>query len=221
MCGRYALQGHPEKLAKHFKTANWPTFPDRFNIAPTSEVPIIRLSPEGKRVVHLLKWGLVPHWSKDSAIGIKLTNARAESVADKPSFQGAYKRRRCLIPATGYYEWQTVPSERKQPWFIHFKSGEPLAMGGIWESWTSTEGEILRTFSIITTQANEVMAPIHDRMPLIISPEQWSRWLSPDVVEVAQLLEPYRSDAMEAWPVTRKVSNAREEGAELIIPDYP
>lgn len=224
MCGRYVLYGPQSRHTRDFEVDGWPDFPDRYNIAPSSDVPIIRLSPEGVRVAQLLHWGLIPHWAKDPAIGYKLTNARAESVADKPAFRSAFKQRRCLVPASGIYEWQTVQGGRKQPWYIHLKDDAPMAMGGLWESWTSPEGEILRTFCVITTAPNDLMQPIHDRMPVIIPKDCWTEWLNPrnhDTADLVAMLAPYAATAMEAWPVSRRVSNAREEGAELIAAVAP
>jgi len=175
-------------------------------------------------VVQLLRWGLIPHWAKDPALGNKLTNARGESVADKPSFRSAFKQRRCLVPASGFYEWQAEQGGRKQPWYIRLKGDEAMAMGGLWESWTSPDGEILRTFCVITTAPNEIMQPIHDRMPVIIPKIRWAAWLSPenhDTADLLAMLAPYDAAAMEAWPVSRRVSNAREEGAELIAAVAP
>ena len=165
MCGRYTLFSPESLLTQYFDLDDWPEFSAHYNIAPSLSVPVIRQSPEGKRVAHLLRWGLIPNQSRDPAIGHKLNNARAETVADKPSFRAAYKQRRCLIPANGYYEWQEVAGERKQPWYIDLKSEMPMAMGGLWESWTNSEGEIVRTFCVVTTRPNEVMQPIHERMP--------------------------------------------------------
>ncbi len=223
MCGRYALFGPHSRYRDFFETDEWPVFADRYNIAPSSSVPVIRQAPDGRRAVGLLRWGLVPHWAKDASIGAKLANARAESVADKPSFRAAYRKRRCLVPASGFYEWQERTGARKQPWFIHLKTGEPIALGGLWESWTGAQGDILRTFCLITTDANAVMAPIHDRMPVIVRPENWTAWLAPDMDpgRIAPLLAPTDPGAIEVWPVSRRVSYAREEGPDLIAPDPP
>ena len=202
-----------------FGLAKGVDFSPHYNIAPSASVPVIRQTPEGERVADLLRWGLIPHWAKDPSIGNKLNNARSESVTEKPSVRNAYKRRRCLVPASGYYEWQEVPGERKQPWYIRLKSGEPLAMGGLWESWTSPEGEIVRTFCVMTTGPNEIMKSIHDRMPVIIAARDWATWLDTQREgdnSMSIFLAPFAADAMEAWPVSRKVSSAREEGAELI-----
>jgi putative SOS response-associated peptidase YedK len=220
MCGRYALYGPISRYRDHFETEDWPDFLDRYNIAPSLSVPVIRQAPDGRRVADLLRWGLIPHWAKEASIGAKLNNARGESVAEKPSFRSAYQRRRCIVPASGFYEWQEVPGQRKQPWYIHLKSGEPLAMGGLWESWTNPEGEILRTFCVITTGPNAVMTPIHDRMPVILRREDWARWLAPGTAmeQVSPLIAPAPAEVMQAWPVSRKVSSAREEGPDLIEP---
>lgn len=219
MCGRYTLHGPVSRYQDYFDALNWADFSDRFNIAPAASVPVIRQSPEGQRVVDLLKWGLVPHWSKDPSLGAKLNNARGETVSEKPSFRDAFKRRRCLVPASGFYEWKTE-GKAKQPYFIHYKSEEPLAMGGLWESWRDEEGKILRTFCIITTGPNAVMEPIHDRMPVLIQPKDFARWLSPEVEgsRLMELIAPAPADAMEAWPVSKAVSRSASDGPELIEP---
>lgn len=221
MCGRYALFGPQSRYREHFAAEDWPDFPDRYNIAPSLSVPVIRQSPEGKRVVDLLRWGLIPNWAKDPSIGTKLNNARGESVADKPSFRSAYKRRRCIVPASGFYEWQQVAGKKwKQPWFIRMKGGQPMAMAGLWESWRDPTDHIIRTFCVITTGPNEVMAPIHDRMPVMIQPTDFARWLSPEIdgSTLASLLAPLPAELIEAYPVSRKVSRAREDGLALVEP---
>lgn len=224
MCGRYTLHGPHSRFRDHFDVEAWPDFADRYNIAPSAWAPVVRRSPEGSRVADLLRWGLVPHWAKLETLGARLTNARSESIADKPSFRTAYRRRRCLVPASGFYEWQTVAGQTwKQPYYITLKGGGPMAMGGLWESWTNSDGEILRTFCVITTGANAAMAPIHDRMPVLLRPADWAAWLDArtDVAQLAPLLAPPPSDAIRAWPVSRKVSRASEEGPELIQPAGP
>lgn len=221
MCGRYALYGPHSRYRDHFAVDAWPEFADHYNIAPSTFVPIIRQAPDGRRVADLLRWGLVPHWAKDETIGAKLNNARGESLADKPSFRSAYRWRRCIVPASGFYEWQFVPGQAwKQPYYVTLKGGEPMAMGGLWESWTSPEGEFIRTFCVITTGANALMAPIHDRMPVILPTVAWRAWLGPetDVAEIALLIAVVPPEAIEVRPVSRKVGNAREDGPELIEP---
>jgi putative SOS response-associated peptidase YedK len=221
MCGRYALYGPHSRNRDYFGVDEWPDFSDHYNIAPSAVVPIIRKAPDGRRVANMLRWGLIPNWAKDETIGAKLNNARGESVAEKPSFRSAYRKRRCLVPANGFYEWQQVPGQKwKQPYYITLADGNPMAMAGLWESWTDPAGEIIRTFCIITTEANEVMAPIHDRMPVLIRPDAWSAWLDPgtDLTTIDPLITTAQPEEITTRAVSRKVSNAREEGPELIDP---
>jgi putative SOS response-associated peptidase YedK len=215
MCGRFALKAPPAELIRHFGLDECADLKPRYNIPPGTDIAVIRLSPEGKRVLHLLRWGLVPHWAKDPSIGNKLNNARGESIAEKPSFRDAFRRRRCLIPADGFYEWK-ADGKAKQPFYISLKSGEPLAMAGLWESWKTPDGGILRTCCVITTGPNSVMAPIHDRMPVIIVPKDWGRWLTAPVEEVGELVQPYAPDQMQAWTVDRRVSRTVDDDAGLV-----
>jgi putative SOS response-associated peptidase YedK len=217
MCGRFVMKAPPAELVAHFGLDECADFGPRHNIPPGTDIPVIRQSPEGKRVLHLLRWGLVPHWAKDSGIGAKLNNARGESVAEKPSFRDAFKRRRCLIPASGFYEWK-VEGKIKQPYYISLKSGEPMAMGGLWESWKTSDGSILRTVCIVTTSPNAVMRPIHDRMPVIVAPANWQSWLSGMPEVVGGMVAPYRDDELQAWPVSRLVSKAKDDDPDLILP---
>jgi putative SOS response-associated peptidase YedK len=217
VCGRYALQSTPAELITRFGLDECADFSPRYNIPPGTDIPVIRQSPEGRRVLHLLRWGLVPHWSKDPSIGAKLNNARGESVAEKSSFRDAFKRRRCLIPANGFYEWATE-GKVKQPYYISLKFGEPMAMGGLWESWKAPDGSIFRTTCIITTGPNEVMEPIHDRMPVIVAPENWQSWLNGIPEEVAGMVVPYRDEELQAWPVSRRVSKTQDDDLGLIEP---
>lgn len=217
MCGRYVLKQTPARLKEYFGLDEIADFSPHYNIPPGTDIPVIRQSPEGKRVLHLLRWGLVPHWAKDPSIGSKLNNARGETVAEKPSFRDAFKRRRCLIPADGFYEWKTE-GRQKQPYYISLKSGEPLAMGGLWESWRGPDGEILRTACIITTGPNAVMTPIHDRMPLILRPEEWQVWLTAPPEDILDMVGPYDAEPMQAWQVSRRVSKTVDDDAGLIEP---
>ncbi len=214
MCGRFALKAPPSELISRFELDECADFGPHFNIPPGTDIPVIRQSPEGKRVLHLLHWGLVPHWAKDPSIGAKLNNARGESVAEKPSFREAFKRRRCLVPASGFYEWK-AEGKIKQPYYVSLKSGEMMAMGGLWESWKVPDGNLLRTVCIITTGPNKLMEPIHDRMPVIIRPENWQEWLSAPAEEVGQLIHPYQAEEMQAWPVSRRVSKTQDDDEEL------
>lgn len=219
MCGRFALYSKPETLARRFKTETIPGMEARYNIAPTQTIPIIR-EENGKRRFALTRWGLIPHWAKDMKIGYSTINARAETVASKPVFRNAFKFRRCLIPADGFYEWQVVlDSKVKQPWFIVLRDRESMAFAGLWERWQSPEGEELESCSIIVTDANELMRPIHDRMPVILAPGDWDAWLEAEAKDAAVLqglLKPYLAECMEAWPVSTKVNSARNDSVECV-----
>ena len=215
MCGRFALKAPPAERITQFELDECADFNPRYNIPPGTNIPVIRQSSEGKRVLHLLRWGLVPHWAKDPSIGAKLNNARGESVAEKPSFRSAFKQRRCLIPASGFFEWK-AEGKIKQPYYISLKNGEPMAMAGLWESWTAPDGSILRTVCIVTTAANALMAPIHDRMPVIISPDKWQDWLAAPREKIDGLVDAYPDDGLLAWPVSWRVSKTAEDDAELI-----
>jgi putative SOS response-associated peptidase YedK len=220
MCGRYALKASPAEIVASFDLAECADFSPRYNIPPGTDIPVIRLSPEGRRVLHLLRWGLIPHWARDAAIGAKLNNARGESVAERPSFRDAFRRRRCLIPASGFYEWQAPPAggKTKQPWYISLADDEAMALGGLWESWRSSDGGIVRSCCVVTTAANELMAPIHDRMPVIVAPEHWQEWLAAPTEAALPLLAPHPAAGMRAWSVSRRVSKAGDDDAALIEP---
>lgn len=217
MCGRFALKAPPSELVTRFGLDECADFGPRYNIPPGTDIPAIRQSPEGKRVLHLLRWGLVPHWAKDPAIGAKLNNARGESIAEKPSFRNAFKQRRCLIPASGFYEWKTE-GKLKQPYYISLKSGEPMALAGLWESWQAPDGNILRSVCIVTTGANDLMAPIHERMPVMVAREHWQDWLAAPAEEAQALIAACSADLIQAWPVSRRVSGAKVDDAGLIEP---
>jgi putative SOS response-associated peptidase YedK len=224
MCGRYVVAYDPETLVSGFSVVRVVPFPKRWNITPQSAVPVVHETREGERVATLMRWGLVPHWAKDTSIGNKLNNARSDGVFDKPSFRQAVRRRRCILPASGYYEWQPGPNAKspKQPWYFSARSGQPLAMAGLFEAWRPNEdAEWLLSCCVITTEANALMAPIHDRMPVLLPPEQWARWLSrseQDPSVLAPLLVPSPPDVMQGWPVGRAVSNSRSEGEGLNQP---
>lgn len=220
MCGRFALKTPPAELASHFALDQVADFGPRYNIPPATDIPVIRQSPDHKRMLHMLRWGLVPNWAKDPGIGNKLNNARGETVAEKPSFREAFKKRRCIIPADGFYEWKTA-GKLKQPYYLSLKSGQPMAMGGLWESRRSPDGGILRTCCIITTGPNAVMEPIHDRMPVILSPEHWQAWLEAPAEDIRQFLRPYQADRMQAWPVDRRVGKTVDDDPGLMAPIGP
>ena len=215
MCGRFALKAPPAELITRFGLDECADFHPRYNIPPGTDIPSIRQSPDGKRVLHLLRWGLVPHWARDISIGARLNNARGETVAEKPSFRDAFKRRRCLVPASGFYEWKTE-DKIKQPYYISLKSGEPMALAELWESWKAPDGNTLRTVCIVTTGANALMAPIHERMPVIISLEHWQDWLAEPAENAESLVTAFPDEKMQAWPVSRRVSKTVDDDAGLI-----
>lgn len=213
MCGRYALNTTAAELIDHFRLLSCPEFGSRFNIAPASQIPVIRYKPGAGRVGQLVKWGLVPSWSKDPSIGAKLNNARGETVAEKPSFRTSFARHRCLIPASGFYEWQAVAG-KKQPFYIHPVNGL-FAFAGLLAAWRAPDGQTLVTTCIITTAPNEVMAPIHERMPVILGAEQYDAWLDPqnqDIEALQQIIRPCSAEGMVAFPV----KPLRSDGPECL-----
>ena len=215
MCGRFALHAHPQVIALQFALSAAPEIAPRYNIAPTSDVLVVR-ADDGKRLAARVRWGLVPRWARDPAIGAKLNNARAETVAEKPSFRDAFRRRRCLIPASGFYEWRREGSV-KQPWYVYPAMGEVFAFAGLWERWRGG-GAPLETCAIVTTDANAVMAPIHDRMPVIVAREDYARWLDgAPGNDVSDLLRPADAAAIAVRRVSRAVNNARNENPALIV----
>lgn len=224
MCGRFAYKETPASLAEYFQTDNEVDFSPSYNIAPSSRIVTVTADAQDHRHLKLMKWGLIPSWAKEPSIGNKLANARGETVAEKPSFRTAFRTRRCIIPATGFFEWKTEGG-KKYPWFISLKSGEPLAMAGIWEAWRSEAGEIIETCCIITTDGNELMQPIHDRMPVILVQDQWQQWLSPkerQPEKLLPLLHPHSSDGMRAWPVTKELNRVGvRDDAGLLAPTGP
>ena len=222
MCGRYTITATPEVLRALLGYAEQPNFPPRYNIAPTQPIPIVRLI-DGKRHFALVRWGLLPSWVKDPKKFTLLINARGESAAEKPAFRAAMKRRRCLIPADGFYEWQ-AGGARKQPYFIHKKSGAPFAFAGLWETWTGPNGEELETAAIVTTTANKTLAPIHDRMPVILAPDVFDLWLDAanvDPMTASALIAPAPENLLEAYPIStdvNRVANDNPKLLELFVP---
>lgn len=215
MCGRFALTSDPRQLARTFGAECPSGLLPRYNVAPSQNIPILRREGAHRRFV-LARWGLVPSWAKDSRFGGYSTiNARAETVASKPTFRAAFRQRRCLIPADGFYEWQVRPdAATKQPWFISLKEGGSLAFAGLWEHWISPEGEALESCCIIVTGANALMRSIHDRMPVILDPACWDTWIDPETHDanvLQALLQPYPADALTAWPVSMQVNNPRHD----------
>ncbi len=217
MCGRFAFYSPAEATAALFGATGTLDVDPRYNIAPTQSIAAIRNREDEGRELVTLRWGLVPFWAKDPSIGNRMINARAETVAEKPAFRAAYRRRRCLVLADGFYEWHREGS-LKIPWYISLASEEPFAFAGLWENWHSKDtDETLETATLITTQANEFLTPLHHRMPVILEADRAERWLAGD----DELISTARQDCprLRAWPVDRRVNNARNEGDELIEPD--
>jgi len=204
MCGRYALHSSPDVVALMFGLSEIPACAPRYNIAPTAQILIVR-----KNEAAMVRWGLVPRWAKDPSIGAKMNNARAETVAEKPSFREAYRKRRCLIPASGFYEWKPEGG-RKQPYYIHPSSGELFCFAGLWEQWHE-----LQTCAIITAEANGKMAAVHDRMPVIVAPADQSAWLGGADIP----LRACPDAAIDIRRVGRAVNNARNDSPGLIEPE--
>jgi putative SOS response-associated peptidase YedK len=219
MCGRFARIVSDRKLREKYRLKEATLLKDSYNVAPSQPVAAVRAT-DGDRELVLLKWGLIPSWSKDEKIGYKLINARSETVAEKPSFRSAFKQRRCLISASGFYEWMKQGTGRKQPFFISLRDGEPFSFAGLWERWHDPEGEEVQTCTILTTTANEVMQPIHERMPVILGPAVEEQWLDPRVSPDAlrSLLLPYTGDDMEARPVGLWVNNPKNDGPKCLEP---
>ncbi len=221
MCGRYAFFSPAEAVKRIFALDEVPELEPRYNIAPTQPVPAVRAGEEGARAFAMLHWGLVPKWSKERAIGNRMINARSESLAEKPSFRDAFRKRRCLVLADGWYEWQVTP-DGKQPWFIRMKDARPLAFAGLWERWKDPkDGALLESCTIVTTDASQSIRKIHERMPVVLAEADRDRWLDTAFSEtdkLSELLRPYEPKALEAWPVSRQVNAPKNQGQELIAP---
>jgi putative SOS response-associated peptidase YedK len=218
MCGRYAITTAPEAIRALFRYREQPNFPPRYNVAPTQPVPIVRLM-EGERAFALVRWGLVPSWVKDPRAFTLVINARGESVNEKPAFKNAMRRRRCLFPADGFYEWKRT-GEHKQPYFVRLKGGGPLAFAGLWESWMGRNGEEMETAAIVTTTASRAIAHIHDRMPVIVSPQAFDLWLDPQVdgETAASLIAPTPDAQLEFFPVSSAVNRTANDTPDLVAP---
>jgi putative SOS response-associated peptidase YedK len=217
MCGRLTLRATGRSLAKGFGMAKGPIILPRYNIAPTQDILAVRLDDEGQKEFCLLRWGLIPEWAEDPSIGAKLINARAEAVRTKPAFRQAFRCRRCLIPADGFYEWQTQGHE-KQPMLIARRDGRPFAFAGLWEQWHSG-GRIKESCTIITTDADEFLSDAQDRMPIIISPDDYDRWLSADPDDAEEFLHhPASTDELTMFPVSRIVNNPHNDVPQCVAP---
>ena len=218
MCGRYTLASPTERLAEEFGVdASSIELAPNYNVAPTQKVAAV-LEEGGQRRLEVLRWGLIPPWADDPGIGSRMINARSETAPGKPSFRRAFRERRCLIPADGFYEWQRT-NGAKQPYYIHMEDGLPFAFAGLWESWSKGEGEI-RTCTILTTGANALVGEVHDRMPVILAHDTYDVWLDPasERDELTGLLAPYPEDEMEAYPVSRFVNSPSNNDPRCIEP---
>ncbi|HEX9683717.1 MAG TPA: SOS response-associated peptidase [Acidimicrobiales bacterium] len=232
MCGRFVSSTSADQVAAHFAAVLEPELAEdpprpRFNVAPSSGVLVVGERVDGdtgerERLLRAHRWGLVPKWAKSPAVGNRMINARAETLATKNAYRRPFARRRCIVPADGFYEWRVVEGDRrKQPVFIRSRDGSPLAMAGLWEIWTDAEDHHLRSCTIVTTTANATVAPIHDRMPVLLPEGAWSRWLDPretDIDAVSDLLVPAPDDALEWWPVGYDVGNVRNDRPDLTAP---
>jgi putative SOS response-associated peptidase YedK len=222
MCGRFTLTVDPGKLQEAIPGLIVPKkdIPPRYNIAPSQ--PVAVLPNDGQNRLDFFVWGLIPSWAKDPSVGNRMINARAETLAEKPSFRSAFRRRRCLVFADGFYEWRQEPGSKvKTPFYIRLKSGDPFAFAGLWEIWQAGDGSEIRSCTIITTSPNLLMEDIHNRMPVILPREVYSKWLTPGEVEprnLNHLLEPYPEEEMQAYPVSRMVNSPNNDVAECIQP---
>lgn len=228
MCGRFTQSTPAAKLIEIFSVMRMPELQPRYNVAPTQTVLCIRESA-GKRQADMLRWGLVPSWAKDLAIGNRMINARSETAAEKPSFRRAWKSRRCLIPTDGFYEWEKLGGQKKQPWFIHASDHEPFALAGLWESWkakpdANSDGEaestIVETFTILTTAANEDISEIHDRMPVIIPPESHATWLSESASlgQLQTLTKPSPTRTLNRYKISDFVNKPVNDSLKCVAP---
>ena len=217
MCGRFAFYSPSEAAAALFGVNGSTVVEPRYNIAPTQYIAAIRDGDNNERELVMLRWGLVPFWAKDPSVGNRMINARAETVAEKPSFRAAYSRRRCIVLADGFYEWRR-DADAKTPYFISLASGKPFALAGLWENWLDKKSDdSIQSATLITTEANDFMHPLHHRMPMILGVDAANNWLGGDktMLETAAANSP----PLRAWPVDRRVNNARNQGAELIEPN--
>lgn len=221
MCGRFTLTVDPGELQDRFENYNFPSnFAPRFNVAPSQ--PILAIPNDGENTADFFTWGLIPMWAKDPAMGNRLINARAETLAEKPSFRGSLKYKRCLILADGFYEWKSTGSRKtKIPYFIHMKDRKPFAFAGLWDTWNSPDGSLIKSCTIITTEPNDLVALVHNRMPAILHPRDYDKWLdpSPQTPENVQpLLQPFPAEAMSAYPVSTRVNKTDHDAPELVVP---
>ena len=215
MCGRYELHTHPAAIALAFGLAHPPDIHPRYNIAPMQDVPIVRVNASGDRELVQVRWGFVPRWARDPSIGHRMINARSETAFEKSAFRNAFRRHRCLLPASGFYEWKPMPWG-KQPLHVGLKDDGPLGFAGLYERWLSPEGEVLDTCTILTTEANALLRDAHDRMPVIVPRDDYARWLDLADASVDDLLRPYPPEEMTVYPVSSRVNAVRNDDPSLI-----
>jgi putative SOS response-associated peptidase YedK len=225
MCGRFVSASPPDEIARYFDAAApEQALPENYNVAPTNDVYAVYQSG-GVRRLDAFHWGFVPHWAKDPSVGSRMINARAETVATKNAFKPSLRKRRCIVPADGFFEWKKIPGQKtKQPMFIHRRDGEPLAFAGLWTIWRDPQGEELHSCTIITTSANDDVADVHDRMPVVLGREDWGPWLdedNDDLDTLGKLLVPAPPRVIELHPVSTDVNNVRNKGRHLIDPVDP
>jgi putative SOS response-associated peptidase YedK len=221
MCGRFTLTVNPAELQETFVNYTFPaTFAPRFNIAPTQ--PILAIPNDDRNEATFFVWGLIPMWAKDPSIGSRLINARAETLEEKPAFRGSLKHKRCLILADGFFEWRTSPGGKaKIPYFIHMNDRRPFAFAGLWDSWNSPDGSQVKTATIITTEPNDLMTLIHNRMPAILHPRDHAKWLDPSPQtpdDLKPLIKPYPAEEMSAYPVSTLVNKPENDRPDLVVP---
>jgi len=234
MCGRFTLATPASEWAALFRLDEIPDVEPRFNIAPTQDVAVVRapaglrehpglhLAPPGSpvpREIATMRWGLIPRWAREIGSGQPLINARSETVAEKPSFRDSYRERRCLVVADGFYEWQAA-GRHKQPYWIGLPGGQPFGFAGLWDRWKAEDGHTIESCTILTTDANESLRALHDRMPVIVAPEQFDMWMDPDTIpwELEPLLSPYPGDDVEFYPVTTRVNYVANDDALCMEP---
>lgn len=222
MCGRFTMATPSPELARLFDLEEMPTVAPRYNVSPTQNVLGIRARGEdgSQREAAWLRWGLIPGWAKDPSIGARMINARSETAAEKPSFRTPLRRRRCLIPADGFYEWRRTGSQ-KQPYLVRVRDGEPFAFGGIWDVWRQGDDVVIESCAILTTEPNDLMVSIHDRMPVIIRPEEFDLWIDPSMQkpgDIAHLMAPFPASEMDAIAVTTRVNNPANDDPQCAVP---
>ncbi len=224
MCGRYTLASTPQALVEQFELGETPALAPRFNVAPGQQVPVVRRDREGVRRLELRRWGLLPGWAKQPELGLKLINARLETAAEKPAFRRAFRLRRCLLPADGFYEWQGARGGRRRPHWLHLPGSDLFAFAGLAERWHGEGGEVIDSCAVLTMPANASVAPLHDRMPVVVCPERYADWLDParrDPADLRALLAGAEATPWQTRPVSAFVNDVKNEGPECLAAPEP